>query len=54
MFILGILLLLAIIMLAYAIPFIGPVAKFAGVLFGFGGLVMVVKDFIWKAANNKK
>ena len=41
---------LAIIMIVYSIPFIGGVAKFAGVLFGLGGLAMVLKDYIWAAA----
>jgi predicted tellurium resistance membrane protein TerC len=45
---------LAIVMLIYAIPFVGWVAQFAGILFGFGGLVMLLKDWIWgfnKAKN---
>jgi len=41
---------LTIIMIVYSIPFIGGVAKFAGVLFGLGGLAMVLKDYIWAAA----
>ncbi len=42
---------LVIIMIVYAIPFLGGVAKFAGVLFGLGGLTMVLKDYIWNAAK---
>ena len=42
---------LAIIMIAYSIPFVGGVAKFAGVLFGLGGLAMVLKDYIWNEAS---
>ena len=40
---------LAITMIVYSIPFIGGIAKFAGVLFGLGGLTMVLKDYIWTA-----
>jgi len=45
---------LAIVMLVYAIPFVGWVVQFAGILFGFGGLIMLLKDWIWgfnKAKN---
>ena len=45
---------LAIIMVVYAIPFAGEAAMFAGVLFGFGGLIMVIKDYIWDAAKGLK
>jgi hypothetical protein len=44
---------LAIIMIVYSIPFVGGVAKFVGVLFGLGGLVMVLKDYIWNAAAKR-
>jgi len=41
---------LAIIMVVYSIPFVGGFARFAGILFGLGGLAMVLKDYIWTAA----
>jgi len=44
---------LVIIMIVYSIPFIGGVAKFAGILFGLGGLTMVLKDFIWDATAKR-
>jgi len=37
---------LAITSVVYAIPFAGWLAQFAGAIFGFGGLVMVIKDWI--------
>jgi hypothetical protein len=45
---------LAIVMLIYAIPFVGWIVQLAGILFGFGGLVMLLKDWIWgfKKAKN--
>jgi hypothetical protein len=45
---------LAIIMAIYAIPFAGGLARFAGILFGFGGLIMLLKDWIWQAAGRLK
>ena len=45
---------LAIIMAIYAIPFAGGFARFAGILFGFGGLIMLLKDWIWQAAGRLK
>jgi hypothetical protein len=45
---------LAIIMAIYAIPFAGGVAGFAGILFGFGGLIMLLKDWIWQASGKLK
>lgn len=42
---------LAIISVVYAIPFAGGAAMFAGILFGFGGIIMVIKDFIWKCCK---
>jgi cytoskeletal protein CcmA (bactofilin family) len=45
---------LAIIMAIYAIPFVGGLARFAGILFGFGGLIMLLKDWIWQAAGRLK
>jgi cytoskeletal protein CcmA (bactofilin family) len=38
---------LVIVIIIYAIPFIGWLARLAGILFGFGGLIMVMKDWIW-------
>jgi len=35
---------LAIVIFAYNIPFIGWMIHFAGILFGFGGLMLVIKD----------
>jgi hypothetical protein len=35
---------LAIIMLAYSIPVAGSLMKFAGIIFGLGGIAMVIKD----------
>jgi hypothetical protein len=37
---------LAITSVVYAIPFVGWIVQFAGTLFGFGGLVMVIKDWL--------
>jgi len=37
---------LAIIVFVYSIPFVGWVFRFAGVLFGFGGLMLVIKDWL--------
>ena len=45
---------LAIVMLIYAIPFVGWVVQFAGIIFGFGGLVMLLKDCIWGCNKAKK
>jgi len=45
---------LSIIMAIYAIPFAGGVARFAGILFGFGGLIMLLKDWIWQASSRLK
>jgi len=45
---------LAIIMVVYAIPFAGGAAMFAGILFGFGGIMMVIKDYIWGCCKKIK
>jgi hypothetical protein len=45
---------LAIIMAIYAIPIAGGFARFAGILFGFGGLIMLLKDWVWQAAGKLK
>ena len=37
---------LAIIVVVYSIPFVGWMFRFAGVLFGFGGLMLVIKDWL--------
>jgi len=44
---------LAIIMIAYSIPFIGWLMRFAGILFGLGGLVLIIKDMIFKGCGKK-
>jgi hypothetical protein len=45
---------LAIVMLLYAIPFVGWIIKFAGILFGLGGLIMVLKDWLWGLRKAKE
>lgn len=45
---------LAIVMLLYAIPFVGWIIKFAGILFGLGGLIMVLKDWLWSLRKAKE
>ena len=45
---------LAVIMIIYAIPFAGGFARFAGILFGFGGLIMLLKDWIWQETDRLK
>ena len=40
---------LVIIMIIYSIPFVGWVIRFAGILFGLGGLALVFKDMIIQA-----
>ncbi len=40
---------LAIVSLIYAIPFLGAVARFAGILFGVGGFSILIRD--WLAKN---
>ncbi len=45
---------LAIVMLIYAIPFVGWIVKFAGILFGFGGLIMILKDWLWSLRKAKE
>jgi uncharacterized membrane protein len=37
---------LAIVIALYSIPFVGWVFRFAGILFGFGGLMLVIKDWL--------
>jgi hypothetical protein len=37
---------LVIIMILYSIPFVGWIVRFAGVLFGTGAVVLVLKDII--------
>jgi cytoskeletal protein CcmA (bactofilin family) len=44
---------LVIIMIAYSIPFIGWLMRFTGILFGLGGLVLVLKDMIAKGCKRK-
>ena len=38
---------LAITSAVYAIPFAGWLAQFAGTLLGFGGIVMILKDWLF-------
>jgi len=42
---------LVIVMILYSIPFVGWIIRFAGILFGLGGLALVLKDML---AGNKK
>jgi len=44
---------LVIIVAVYSIPFIGWVFKLAGTLFGFGGLMLVIKDWLTGLGKNK-
>ena len=44
---------LVIIMIVYSIPFVGWVIRFAGILFGLGGLSMVLKDLMAKGCRKK-
>ncbi len=44
---------LAVVVVAYSIPFAGWVIRFAGVLFGFGGIALVLKDMIFKPKESK-
>jgi cytoskeletal protein CcmA (bactofilin family) len=44
---------LVIIMIVFSIPFIGWLVRFAGVLFGLGGLALVLKDMIVKGCKKK-
>ena len=44
---------LVIIMIVFSIPFVGWVIRFAGILFGLGGLAMVFKDMIVKGCSKK-
>ena len=37
---------LVVIMILYSIPFVGWIVRFAGVLFGTGAVVLVLKDII--------
>jgi len=37
---------LVIIVVVYSIPFVGWMFRFAGILFGFGGLMLVIKDWL--------
>jgi cytoskeletal protein CcmA (bactofilin family) len=44
---------LAITSVVYAIPFAGWLAQFAGILFGLGGLVMIIKDWLFTSRKIK-
>lgn len=44
---------LVIIMIVYSIPFAGWVIRFAGILFGLGGISLVLKDLMVKACRKK-
>jgi hypothetical protein len=44
---------LVIIMIVYSIPFVGWVIRFAGILFGLGGLSLVLKDLMVKGCRKK-
>ena len=43
---------LVILMVLYSVPFVGWLFRFAGILFGFGGLMLVIKD--WLAGLKKR
>jgi len=44
---------IAITSIIYAIPFIGWIAGFAGLLFGIGGLAMIIKDWMFSCKKSK-
>jgi len=44
---------LAIIMLAYSIPVAGGFMMFAGIIFGLGGIAMVIKDWLFSMKSKK-
>ncbi|MES0342157.1 MAG: hypothetical protein ABUK08_07575 [Candidatus Humimicrobiaceae bacterium] len=44
---------LVIIMIVYSIPFVGWIIRFAGILFGLGGLSLVLKDLMVKGCRKK-
>ncbi len=44
---------LAVVVVAYSIPFAEWIIRFAGVLFGFGGIALVLKDMIFKPKESK-
>jgi len=44
---------LVIIMIVFSIPFVGWVIRFAGILFGLGGLSLVLKDLMVKGCRKK-
>jgi hypothetical protein len=44
---------LVIIMIVYSIPFVGWLIRFAGILFGLGGISLVLKDLILKGCRKK-
>ena len=44
---------LVIIMIVYSIPFVGWIIRFAGILFGLGGLSLILKDLMVKGCRKK-
>ena len=44
---------LLILMIIFAIPFIGWLIRFVAILFGLGGLSLVFKDLLWKGYKKK-
>ena len=44
---------LVIIMIVYSIPFVGWIIRFAGILFGLGGLSLILKDLMVKGFRKK-
>ena len=44
---------LVIIMIVYSIPFVGWIIRFVGILFGLGGLSLILKDLMVKGCRKK-
>lgn len=44
---------LVIIMIIFSIPFVGWLLRFAGILFGLGGLALILKDMLVSACKKK-
>lgn len=44
---------LVIVMALYSVPFVGWVFRFTGILFGFGGLMLIIKDWLVSLKKNK-
>jgi hypothetical protein len=44
---------LVIIMIIFSIPFAGWLIRFAGILFGLGGLALVIKDMLAQSCRKQ-